>query len=105
VSIPSNIAEGFGRHFAAEYVHHLRFSNGSNNELQTQLELGRRLGIVTEDEATVLIADVEEVAACCTAIVSLHKRRGLRQPGMRGDVVLDPELGAGLLEERFDLLT
>ena len=61
VSVPSNIAEGFGRHSTAEYIHHLRFSNGSNNELQTQVELGRRVEIVTEEEATVLIADAEEV--------------------------------------------
>ncbi len=61
VSIPSNIAEGFGRHHTLEYIHHLRFSNGSNNELQTQVELGRRVEIVSEEEATVLIADAEEV--------------------------------------------
>ena len=42
VSVPSNIAEGSGRHHTAEYIHHLRFSNGSNNELQTQVEIGKR---------------------------------------------------------------
>jgi len=46
VSIPSNVAEGFGRHYTAEYIHHLRFSNGSSNELQTQVELAKRVEIV-----------------------------------------------------------
>lgn len=61
VSVPSNIAEGFGRHYTPEYIHHLRFSNGSNNELQTQVEIGKRVEIITEEEATLVIADAEEV--------------------------------------------
>lgn len=61
VSIPSNIAEGFGRHHTGEYIHHLRYANGSGSELQTQLELGRRLEIVTIDEAAILIRDAEEI--------------------------------------------
>ena len=73
VWIPSN-TEGFGRHFTAEYVHHLRFSNGSNNELQTQLELGRRLEIVTEEEATVLIADAEEVGRMLHGLIASLQR-------------------------------
>ena len=46
VSIPSNIAEGFGRRYTPEYIHHLRFSSGSSNELQTQVELSKRVEIV-----------------------------------------------------------
>ena len=61
VSIPSNIAEGFGRHHTAEYIHHLRYSNGSNNELQTQVEVGRRVEIVSEDDAATIIAGAQEV--------------------------------------------
>jgi len=57
VSIPSNIAEGFGRHYTPEYIHHLRFSNGSNNELQTQVGLSKRGEIVSVEEAATLIAD------------------------------------------------
>jgi four helix bundle protein len=61
VSIPSNTAEGFGRHYTAEYIHHLRFSSGSSNELQTQVELSKRVEIVGSEEAAMLIADAEEV--------------------------------------------
>jgi four helix bundle protein len=61
VSIPSNIAEGFGRHYTPEYIHHLRFSSGSNNELQTQIELSKRVEIVGGEEAAILIADAEEI--------------------------------------------
>src|SRR5688572_33235502 len=59
VSVPSNIAEGFGRHHTPEYIHHLRFSNGSHNELQTQLEIGKRVGCIREQDPPAMIADAE----------------------------------------------
>jgi four helix bundle protein len=46
VSIPSNIAEGYGRHSTADYIRFLQIALGSLNELQTQLELGIRLGFM-----------------------------------------------------------
>ena len=52
ISIPSNIAEGFGRHSTPEYIHHLRYAKGSDNELQTQVELAMRIGIVDADSST-----------------------------------------------------
>lgn len=74
VSVPSNIAEGFGRHYTPEYIHHLRFSKGSNNELQTQVELGRRVDIVTEEDATAILADAEEVGRMLHGLVSSLER-------------------------------
>ncbi|MBI3047317.1 MAG: four helix bundle protein [Acidobacteria bacterium] len=74
VSVPSNIAEGFGRHHTAEYVHHLRFSNGSNNELQTQIELAHRLDVLSEDEASAMIADAQEIGRMLHALVNSLRR-------------------------------
>ena len=74
VSIPSNIAEGFGRHYTPEYIHHLRFSTGSDNELQTQLELSKRIAIVKRDEAAILIADAEEVARMLHGLIDSLQR-------------------------------
>jgi len=77
ISIPSNVAEGFGRHHTAEYIHHLWFANGSNNELQTQLELGHRVKIVTVEEATALIADAEEIGRMLYGLIgSLQRAHG-----------------------------
>src|SRR5688572_21825424 len=61
VSVPSYIAEGFGRHYTPAYINHLWIANGSNNELQTQLEVGRRVEVVTEKEAEIMLKDAEEV--------------------------------------------
>ena len=74
VSVPSNIAEGFGRHHTGEYIHHLQFANGSNNELRTQIELGRRLKMVSDQEAEALIADSEEVGRMLQGLINALRR-------------------------------
>ena len=45
VSVPSNIAEGQGRMSTGEFRQFLGVARGSNFELQTQLEIARRLGL------------------------------------------------------------
>lgn len=39
VSIPSNIAEGYGRNSTSDYIRSLHIATGSLYELQTQLEI------------------------------------------------------------------
>ena len=75
ISVPSNIAEGYGRHSTAEYIHHLRFSNGSNNEIQTQIELARRAGVITAKEASTLTASAEEIGRMLHGLISSLERR------------------------------
>ena len=43
VSIPSNIAEGYGRNSTSDYVRFLHIATGSLYELQTQMEISSRL--------------------------------------------------------------
>ena len=45
VSIPSNIAEGYGRLNRREFKRFLLIARGSSCELQTQLELSRAVGL------------------------------------------------------------
>ena len=42
VSIPSNIAEGYGRHYTKEYIRFLRVAIGSCAELETQLVISQK---------------------------------------------------------------
>ena len=50
VSIPSNIAEGYGRHSTKEYIHFLRIASSSLYELQTQLEISLNLKYLKQAE-------------------------------------------------------
>lgn len=44
VSIPSNIAEGAARTGSKEFLHFLSIARGSLSELETQLQISKRLG-------------------------------------------------------------
>jgi four helix bundle protein len=74
VSVPSNVAEGFGRHYTAAYINHLWMANGSDYELQTQLELAQRQHLLSADEATILIANADEVARILNGLVKSLER-------------------------------
>ena len=50
VSVASNIAEGRGRLTEGEFRQFLGQAQGSNCELQTQIEMARRLKFATEEE-------------------------------------------------------
>lgn len=50
VSIPSNIAEGFGRAQRKSFVQYLRIAQGSLKELETQAMLSVRVGYLTSQQ-------------------------------------------------------
>jgi four helix bundle protein len=49
VSIPSNIAEGFGRRTDKSFGHFLNISRGSLNELETQIFIAKELNFITDE--------------------------------------------------------
>jgi len=55
VSVPSNIAEGAGRNSKRSFRNFLETSNGSINELKTQLEISERLGYAPKKEMTTIL--------------------------------------------------
>ena len=61
VSVPSNIAEGYGRRTTADYVRMLYIAYGSLCELETQILLSGDLGYVSDIELHRLTADISEV--------------------------------------------
>ena len=61
VSIPSNIAEGRRRSTKNDYLHFLRISYGSGAELETQLEIAKRLSTTKKldyQKVDVLLSEV-----------------------------------------------
>lgn len=69
VSIPSNIAEGYGRGSNRDLVHFLYISLGSSNELETQLLLSQEFGYISDAKADVLITLNGEVNKMLSSLI------------------------------------
>jgi four helix bundle protein len=74
LSIPSNVAEGFSRHSTAFYIQHLWTAHASEAELETQLIVGTRIGVVSEVEAETLIRDATEIGRMLNGLVASLER-------------------------------
>jgi len=61
VSVPSNIAEGFGRESPRDLLRCLYTSRGSLMELSTQLEISVNLGYISSDNIKPIIEIANEV--------------------------------------------
>ena len=69
VSIPSNIAEGYGRHSRNEYVRFLQIALGSLYELQTQLEIACNLGYLKKEEFAALYESTREIERMLSVLI------------------------------------
>ena len=69
VSIPSNIAEGAARQTKREFINYLHIAQGSLSELDTQLELAKRLGYLDEETWQNLGERMERVDKMITGLI------------------------------------
>ena len=75
VSIPSNIAEGYGRATTQDYLHFLRIARASAYELETQLVLAQDLGLCTEERGLrVQVVLQEEIRILQGLIAALERK-------------------------------
>ncbi|MBM3155081.1 MAG: four helix bundle protein [Chloroflexi bacterium] len=73
VSVPSNIAEGYGRKATGEYRHHLSISRASLLELETQVILSQRLSYLKQHEAGAVLNQIQEISKMLSSLVSKIK--------------------------------
>jgi len=74
VSVPSNVAEGLTRKSHIDKLHFLNIAQASLSEIDTQLEISRRLGYLNEES----YRDAEEHLVCIQKLLGglIRKIRG-----------------------------
>ena len=75
ISIPSNIAEGYGRTSPKDYARFLSMARGSSYELETQILLSIKLGYIQENDAQNALAMCKEIARMLTRILQKLENR------------------------------
>jgi four helix bundle protein len=81
VSIPSNIAEGYGRKTTADYIRLLYIAYGSLCELDTQIMLAADLKFVADGKLGDLKSDISEVERMLKALIkSLESKSRTSNP-------------------------
>jgi four helix bundle protein len=61
VSIPANIAEGWGRRYTAEFIQFLRQANGSRTELETLLILSSEIRLCPPEAAQPILDNLQVI--------------------------------------------
>ncbi len=75
VSIPSNIAEGYGRGHRKEYLRHLGIARASIMELETQVMIAVRQQFLQRDAAKPMWSMIQEAARLLNGLI-----RALEKP-------------------------
>lgn len=70
VSIPSNIAEGFGRGGNIEFLQFLSIAKGSLYELKTQLVIANEIGYLDDEIFTKISNEIDEVGKMLTSFMN-----------------------------------
>ena len=68
MSIPANIAEGNGRRHRGDYLRHLDVARGSLMEVQTHLELARRLSLADSAGIDTALSLCDEIGRMLTVL-------------------------------------
>lgn len=74
VSVPSNIAEGYGRGTRNDYIHFLHTSRGSLYEIETQMILAQDLGFVSPQQAQPAMKLITECGQLLNALIGSLER-------------------------------
>ncbi len=75
ISIPSNIAEGYGRRSTNDYIRFLQISMGSVYEIQTQLEISKNIEILSADEYLQIHENSREIERMLSSMINkIHNK-------------------------------
>ena len=77
VSVPSNIAEGYGRGTRKEYLQFLSIARGSLKELETQAIIAERLSYATSAQIERLLSDSERLGKMLGSLIRSLRAKGV----------------------------
>ena len=75
ISIPANIAEGYGRASRRTYSHFLRIAQGSLKELETHLILAERVGVTPQRSTEALLDQADELGRMLRSLITRVQER------------------------------
>ena len=76
VSIPSNIAEGYGRNSTSDYIRFLNIATGSLYELQTDMEIALNLQYIDRHNFSELYESSREIERMLSSLIrKLNNRK------------------------------
>ena len=76
ISVPANVAEGYGRDRTGAYVQFLKVSQGSLKELETHLLLSQRLGFASAEHIDTVLDRCATVGKMLRALILAVQRSG-----------------------------
>ena len=97
ISIPSNIAEGFcrARRSLPAYLNHLNIAMGSEGELYSQLEIGRRLKYATGKKLDKAFSDLNEIGRMLNGLIgSLELKQEQDARERKSPIVVWKDIGS-----------
>ncbi len=87
ISIPSNIAEGYGRHSDKELIHFLFISLGSASEIETQLLISHRLEFLSDIDYMRLNNSIIEIIKMLSALIKSKNNGSFNHPvNLKSDI-------------------
>ncbi len=75
ISVPSNIAEGWGRNSSGNYLQFLRIATGSLCELETQLIIAVELKFTSTEKIESAIGLIEEISKMLKSLINTIEKQ------------------------------
>lgn len=83
LSVPSNIAEGAARQTRKEFMNYLHMAQGSLSELDTHLELAKRLDYLAREEWTKFDQHLDRIDKMLSGLIRHQKTKNVKRVEVR----------------------
>jgi len=75
ISVSSNIAEGCARQSSKEKIQFFFISRGSLSEMDSQIEVSKKLNYISEQDTAVMLDKINEVNRLLNGLINAQRRK------------------------------